>query len=90
MSKEFFTVPFPIEDEQSTIWRYMDFTKFVSLLDKGSLFLCRADNLEDPFEGSSSKIDVDAWKMDFYRDKIVEGKWGMQKCKCILMKNPRN
>ena len=33
------------------LWRYMDFTKFVSLLDKQALFFVRADKLEDPFEG---------------------------------------
>lgn len=33
------------------LWRYMDFTKFVSLLEKQALFFARADKLEDPFEG---------------------------------------
>ena len=35
----------------ATLWRYMDFTKFVSLLDKKALFFARANKLEDPFEG---------------------------------------
>jgi hypothetical protein len=34
------------------IWRFMDFTKFVSLLDKSSLFFVRSDCVEDPFEGT--------------------------------------
>ena len=38
----------------------MDFTKFVSLLDRGSLFFCRADQLNDPFEGSLSQASYDA------------------------------
>ncbi len=79
MSEEMFAVPFPVQDEESMIWRYMDFTKFVSLLDRASLFLCRADRLEDPFEGSSTEADVDFWKSDFYRRKIVEGKMGYAK-----------
>jgi hypothetical protein len=79
MANESFTAPFPVANEQSTIWRYMDFTKFVSLLNKRSLFLCRADNLEDQFEGSSALSDIEAWKMDFYREKILEGKWGYEK-----------
>ncbi len=33
------------------LWRYMDFTKFVSLLEKRALFFARADKLEDSFEG---------------------------------------
>ena len=36
----------------AVLWRYMDFTKFVSLLEKQALFFARADKLEDdPFEG---------------------------------------
>lgn len=34
------------------LWRYMDFTKFVSLLEKRALFFARADKLGDPFEGA--------------------------------------
>lgn len=37
---------------QAIIWRYMDFTKFISILDTSSLFFCRSDLLGDPFEGS--------------------------------------
>ena len=39
------------------LWRYMDFTKFVSLLDKRALFFSAADQLGDPFEGSVSKVN---------------------------------
>lgn len=34
------------------IWRYLDFTKYVALLDKRALYFSRADKLGDPFEGS--------------------------------------
>jgi len=40
------------ENSHERIWRYMDFTKFVSLLHTKGLFFCRADKLGDPFEGS--------------------------------------
>ena len=79
MPKEFFTVPFPVEDENSTIWRYMDFTKFVSLLDKKSLFLCRADKLEDSFEGSIPLTNVQNLKFETYKEKTIRGKWGVTK-----------
>ncbi len=46
------------ENENAKIWRYMDFTKFVSLLDKSALFFTRADKLGDPFEGSYSKANI--------------------------------
>ena len=39
----------PLSD--TVLWRYMDFTKFVSLLEKQALFFARADK-HDPFEGA--------------------------------------
>lgn len=36
----------------------MDFTKFVSLLDKQALFFSRSDKLGDSFEGSFSKANI--------------------------------
>lgn len=39
-------------DEQGSVWRYLDFTKYVSLLDSSALYLPRADRLGDPFEGT--------------------------------------
>lgn len=44
--------------DEATLWRYMSFTKFVSLLDKSALFFARADKLSDPFEGSYSPVNV--------------------------------
>lgn len=38
--------------EDLVIWRYMDFTKFVALLESQSLFFVRVARLDDPFEGS--------------------------------------
>lgn len=34
------------------LWKYMDFTKFVSLISSGQLFHCRSDKFRDPYEGS--------------------------------------
>lgn len=39
-------------DTNIKVWRYMDFTKFVSLINDGSLFFARPDYFEDKFEGS--------------------------------------
>ena len=49
MHKEHNQVDIPPDD--LIVWRYMDFTKFVSLLDKSALFFARADKLGDLFEG---------------------------------------
>ncbi len=46
------------ENKDAKIWRYMDFAKFVSLLDKSALFFPRADKLEDPFEGVYSEVNI--------------------------------
>jgi hypothetical protein len=46
------------EDKNVKIWRYMEFTKFVSLLESKSLFLSRADKFEDKYEGSWSKANL--------------------------------
>ena len=47
------------EDENATIYRYMDFIKLLSLLDKKALFFTRVDKFNDPFEGSFSKANVE-------------------------------
>jgi hypothetical protein len=47
--------PFPQYDEPAAsdlVWRYMDVKKFVSLVEKKSLFFSAARFFEDPFEGS--------------------------------------
>ncbi len=43
------TLDIPPIDAQ--LWRYMNFAKFVSMLETRQLFFTRADKLDDPFEG---------------------------------------
>ena len=50
MYKEHPVCQLPSDD--AVLWRYMGFTKFVSLLEKQALFFSRADLLGDRFEGS--------------------------------------
>lgn len=49
----------------AVLWRYMDFTKFVSILDKHALFFPAADKLGDPFEGSLPKINLEVRRAQF-------------------------
>ncbi len=56
---------------EAVLWRYMDFTKYVSLLSKRALFFASADKLGDPFEGSYSKANI-AMRPELYKDKIPE------------------
>lgn len=46
------------KDGSIKIWRYIDFTKLVSMLSTQSLYFTRSDKLGDPFEGSYPKINV--------------------------------
>jgi hypothetical protein len=43
------------------LWRYIDFTKFASLIERKELFFCRADKLQvyDRFEGTYPLKEVD-------------------------------
>lgn len=45
-------------EKNAKIWRYMDFAKFVSLLENEALFFCKSDRLGDEFEGSYSQVNV--------------------------------
>src|SRR5919112_3013990 len=61
----------PPPDPNVKIWRYMDFTKYVSMLDSGGLYFSRSDLLGDPFEGSSSQANI-ALRSDVYKELIEE------------------
>ena len=41
------------------IWRYMDFTKYVSMLDLGGLYFRRFHLLDDRFEGSYARANIE-------------------------------
>lgn len=45
---------------ETTIWRYIDLEKLLSLLHNRSLFLCRLDAFRDPWEGSWPRRVVEA------------------------------
>jgi len=47
------------ENPNALIWRYMDFTKFVALLDTQSLYFARSDRFDDPYEGATSHANFD-------------------------------
>ena len=61
--------------DDTVLWRYMDFTKFVSLLDRSELFFARADKLEDPFEGSFTVKNEELYAAAL--EKQYEEQWWM-------------
>ena len=44
-------------NQQKKLWRYIDLSKFIDLLNRKELFFTRLDNFEDPFEGASTEKD---------------------------------
>lgn len=49
------------------LWRYMDFAKFISLIEHSSLYFIRVDKLSDKFEGAPSKPYLDEF-YEFYTE----------------------
>jgi hypothetical protein len=49
-------------DPGMPIWRYMNFTKFLSMLESSGLFFARADKLGDTWEGSLTRAEVERRK----------------------------
>lgn len=50
----------PPADLDVKLWRYVDLSKFLHLVQNRQLHFCRADRLGDPFEGSSTRPTRDA------------------------------
>ena len=46
-----------------TIWRYMNFEKFLSLLSSQELYFCPATKFEDPFEGSFAVDNMNSFRL---------------------------
>ena len=47
---------YKVPHDDIVLWKFMDFSKFVSLLKTKSLFFSRADNFSDPFEGAKGLL----------------------------------
>jgi hypothetical protein len=61
--------------EDTILWRYLDFTKFASLISKKTMYFCRTDLLGDPFEGSYPRGSLAAREQHFqemaYAEKLL-------------------
>ena len=44
-------------DQDTKISKYLDFTKFISMLETDSLYFARADKLTDRHEGAFTRTD---------------------------------
>lgn len=65
---------YKVPNDDAVLWRFMDFTKFVSMLKSKSLFFTRADKFEDPFEGAKgllkNKPKWDKFYKEFFKEAI--------------------
>src|ERR1700743_313712 len=50
--------PFLPPPDDTVLWRYSDFTKFMDLIERRSLWFCRADKFEDPLEGTFTDAEL--------------------------------
>lgn len=60
------------EDFDAPIWRYMSFTRLVSLLDQKALYFCRADLLGDPYEGAHGGAANRDLGRQIYGEELVD------------------
>ncbi len=60
------------DDPETKIWRYMDFRKFVDILDTKSLFFSRSDTFDDHFESSYPQLSVTERPQDFVEQGVPE------------------
>jgi hypothetical protein len=63
-----------VHDSQA-VWRYMDFAKFVAMLQQKGLYLSRADRFDDRFEGATGvtarQTNWDEYYLDYVRKLVV-------------------
>jgi len=66
--------PYEVPKANAPLWRYMDFSKFVSLLMNKGLYFARADTFDDFFEGakgvSKNKDKWEKYHLYFFRQAI--------------------
>src|SRR5215831_14836506 len=46
-------------DDTISVWRYMDLSKFIWMIQRNALYFCRSDLMGDPFEGHYTKAIAD-------------------------------
>lgn len=74
--------PYEVPEAASKLWRYMDFTKYVSLLSSRGLYFSRVDCFEDSFEGAKGYLrnkDVwDEYNLVWLRDVVANPPHGIE------------
>lgn len=71
-----YTAPVFYPTEDYSIVKYLDISKFLSLLQKEQVFFCRLDKFEDKLEGSLPDVNIGYYKKWF---KEIAGPAGLMK-----------
>lgn len=62
-------------EPDTVLWRFMDFAKFVALLEQRAVYFARADKLGDRFEGAAGiaerQSEWNAYYLEFFRQAII-------------------
>ena len=61
----------PPDDEHVRVWRYTDYTKFVSMLETSSIYFPRADLLADPKTDCGVSTHVASFAISASRSRNV-------------------
>jgi len=67
------------DDENIKIWRYLDFAKFLDILDTSTLFFAGSDKVSDKFEGSLTQRNVVLQAIDLKQKLKMFEKAGVPK-----------
>jgi hypothetical protein len=65
----------PPADQNISVWRYMNLSKFVWMLQHEALYFCRCDLLGDPYEGHYPKTLADG-EDEFVRSMLANAQFG--------------
>lgn len=71
--------PYSVPDDNTILWRFMDFTKFVSLINSKKLYFNRADQFADPFEGAKGLLKNKKMWDAYYLEYFVQAHTSLSK-----------
>lgn len=67
----------PLPPSDATIWRYLDFTQLLSILERGQIWFTNVNQFDDPYEGTlpqmnlQSEVDEIVESTDIERDSAI-------------------
>lgn len=71
---QFNPLPYEVPTMETKLWRYMDFTKYMSMLSSAGIYFSRSDCFEDLFEGAKGikklKNKYDLKYLEFFKEMI--------------------